>query len=119
MAQRLRWLALGVALASLLGIFLQRAPSQSKSSAAATPADYLRWRREMKNWGRWGADDQSGTTNLITPAKILTAAKLVKSGIVISLAHAEPQEVAADHAGSGLPSHHQRISATTPRTTTR
>ncbi len=96
MAQRLRWLALGMALASLLAIFLQRAPSQSKGSAAATPADYLRWRMEMKNWGRWGADDQRGASNLITAEKSLTAARLVKSGIVISLAHAVPQEVDAE-----------------------
>jgi len=96
MAQRLRWVALGMALASLLAIFLQRAPSQSKSSAAATPADYLRWRMEMKNWGRWGADDQRGASNLITAEKSLTAARLVKRGIVISLAHAVPQEVDAE-----------------------
>jgi len=96
MAQRLRWLALGMALAGILAIFLQRAPGQSKSSAAATPADYLRWRMEMKNWGRWGADDQRGASNLITAEKSLSATRLVKSGIVISLAHAVPQKVDAE-----------------------
>jgi kynurenine formamidase len=96
MADRFRLVAWGVASASLLGIFLQRAPSQSKSSAAATPADYLRWRMEMKNWGRWGADDQRGASNLITAEKSLSAARLVRSGIVISLAHAVPQKVDAE-----------------------
>jgi kynurenine formamidase len=33
-----------------------------------------------RNWGRWGADDQAGTLNLITPAKRVAAAGLVRSG---------------------------------------
>jgi kynurenine formamidase len=41
---------------------------------------------ELSNWGRWGKDDELGTVNLITPAKRKEAAKLVKSGIVVSLA---------------------------------
>lgn len=32
------------------------------------------------NWGRWGADDQLGTINLITPEKVREAAGLVKTG---------------------------------------
>jgi hypothetical protein len=70
------------------------AQGQSKNSTV-TPADYLRWKTEFKNWGRWGADDERGTTT-VTPAKIVNVAKLVKTGQVISLAHAEPQKVAAD-----------------------
>ena len=50
----------------------------------------------MKNWGRWGADDQRGASNLITAEKSLSATRLVKSGIVISLAHAVPQKVDAE-----------------------
>jgi kynurenine formamidase len=42
---------------------------------------------ELSNWGRWGKTDQSGTVNLITPAKRRDAATLVKDGISISLAH--------------------------------
>ena len=60
--KNLRWLALGMAAAGVLAIFLQRAPSQSNSSAAATPADYLRWRMEMKNWDRWGSRDRAAYT---------------------------------------------------------
>jgi hypothetical protein len=37
------------------------------------------------NWGRWGADDQKGAVNLITPAKRLEAISLVKSGRAVSL----------------------------------
>src|SRR5437867_2380214 len=85
-----------------IGLLLTTALGQNKTSTTVTPADYLRWRTEYKNWGRWGADDQKGTTNLITPQKVLNAAKLVKNGIVISLAHSEPQKVEADVPAAGV-----------------
>src|SRR5215471_20921920 len=65
-------------------------------TATVTPADYVRWKSEFKNWGRWGAGDERGTTNLITPAKIVNVAKLVKTGEIVSLAHAVPQQPEAD-----------------------
>ncbi len=34
----------------------------------------------VRNWGRWGDDDQAGTLNLITPEKRRAAAKLVRTG---------------------------------------
>lgn len=37
------------------------------------------------NWGRWGADDELGTVNLITPAKRREAAGLVRTGRTFSL----------------------------------
>ena len=42
--------------------------------------------KKYSNWGRWGTDDQKGTTNYITADKILSALKLPKKGQVISLA---------------------------------
>jgi kynurenine formamidase len=39
----------------------------------------------LKNWGRWGQDDQQGTLNLITPEEIKVAAQLVRTGKVYSL----------------------------------
>ena len=39
-----------------------------------------------RNWGKWGADDERGTLNYITPADIVRAAGLVKRGAVFSLA---------------------------------
>lgn len=42
--------------------------------------------RELSNWGRWGADDQLGTLNLVTPEKRLEAAQCVETGEAISLA---------------------------------
>jgi hypothetical protein len=41
---------------------------------------------KYKNWGKWGAEDQLGTLNYITPEKIVETAKLVKRGKVFSLA---------------------------------
>jgi kynurenine formamidase len=93
MSRHLRFLlAVGLLFSGVVWISLQRAQGQAKSSSPATPADYLKWRNEMKNWGRWGADDERGASNLITPAKSLSAAKLIKSGIVVSLAHPVPQQ---------------------------
>jgi kynurenine formamidase len=44
----------------------------------------------VKSWGRWGADDQAGALNLITPAKRIAAARLVRTGEVVSLARELP-----------------------------
>ena len=50
------------------------------------PAVFERWKTELSNWGRWGADDEIGTLNLITPAKRREAAALVTEGVSVSLA---------------------------------
>ena len=42
--------------------------------------------RRLRNWGKWGTDDEIGTLNYITPDKIVQAAGLVKQGKVLSLA---------------------------------
>lgn len=47
--------------------------------------DVLALGAELRNWGRWGADDQIGTLNFITPAKVIEAAGLVRSGKSFSL----------------------------------
>ena len=39
----------------------------------------------LSNWGRWGAEDELGTVNFITPAKRVEAAALVRKGKVFSL----------------------------------
>ena len=49
-------------------------------------AQILSWFRTLSNWGRWGPDDERGTLNLITPAKRLHAASLVREGLLISCA---------------------------------
>ena len=44
------------------------------------------WGRRYSNWGRWGKDDERGTLNYITPARVLEACALPRSGRVISCA---------------------------------
>ena len=48
--------------------------------------------RDRRNWARWGADDQLGAINLITPAKRAAAARLVRSGRSVSLSRPFPKE---------------------------
>ena len=42
--------------------------------------------KDLNNWGRWGNDDQLGTLNLITPAKLLQGQRLISTGRAVSLA---------------------------------
>jgi kynurenine formamidase len=40
---------------------------------------------EVRNWGKWGPDDEIGTLNYITPATIAAASQLVTAGKVFAL----------------------------------
>lgn len=40
---------------------------------------------EPNNWGRWGDTDQRGTANLLTPERVASAARLVRTGKRFSL----------------------------------
>ena len=57
---------------------------------ARTAAEALSFLRERRNWGRWGADDQRGAINLITPEKRVRAASLVRTGRSVSLSRDIP-----------------------------
>ena len=59
----------------------------AQSDRNVTAATVENWMTELSNWGRWGRGDQLGALNLITPAKRVEAAKLVKTGVSVSLAH--------------------------------
>ncbi|MDQ1749796.1 MAG: hypothetical protein QOE71_852, partial [Pseudonocardiales bacterium] len=39
----------------------------------------------LSNWGRWGADDELGTVNLLTPERAAAAAAGVRSGVTVGL----------------------------------
>jgi kynurenine formamidase len=52
---------------------------------------------QVKNWGRWGKDDQLGAANLITDAKRRQALALAKLGTVVGLAHPPLTEAALDN----------------------
>jgi kynurenine formamidase len=51
-----------------------------------TMSDIRAAAERLKNWGRWGADDEIGTLNFITPDDVAAAARLVQKGKVMSLA---------------------------------
>ena len=53
--------------------------------------------QQINNWGRWGADDELGAMNLITPEKTRAAAALVQRGITVSLAHNPMPDQAVDN----------------------
>ena len=62
-----------------------------------TKADVDEWMQSLSNWGRWGAEDQLGAINLITPKTRLAAAKLVTQGVSVSLARDVEKEAAVDN----------------------
>ena len=86
-------IALVVALVVAVTIAVGGAPQRP---ALATEADFLRAMEELSNWGRWGADDELGAANFITPEKRRAAARLVTEGISVSLAHDVIEEDAVD-----------------------
>ena len=95
-----------VALAFSAGLLAQgrggSAPLISPGPSAArfprNTAEFDTMFNDIKNWGRWGANDQLGAANLITEAKRKQAFSLAKQGIVVGLAHPPLEEAAADNA---------------------
>ena len=60
------------------GTFFQPAAAFGQSEDTAKVESLI---EKLSNWGRWGADDQLGTLNLITPEVRVEAARQVKEGI--------------------------------------
>ncbi|MGW3593982.1 cyclase family protein [Streptomyces sp. NPDC005167] len=56
------------------------------------PAEFHEIAKRVNNWGRWGADDEIGTLNLITDAVVRDAAATVRTGQRIPLALALQQD---------------------------
>jgi kynurenine formamidase len=52
----------------------------------AMPPEVKELAAKVRNWGRWGDDDEIGTINLITDAVVKDAAKEIKTGKRMSLA---------------------------------
>ncbi|MEZ5419098.1 MAG: hypothetical protein R2708_17425 [Vicinamibacterales bacterium] len=78
------------------------APILSPGPAAALlPGDRRRLRRLLHQGagqGRWGADDELGTLNLVTPAKRKQAAAVVRVGQAVGLASAHHDHPDPDNA---------------------
>lgn len=64
---------------------MAKAPA-SKKTKKLTMKDVEAAAERLKNWGKWGKNDQIGTLNYTQPEDIVKAAMLVKKGQVISLA---------------------------------
>lgn len=65
---------------------LAQAPAAAAS--LSVPRDtFNTWMERLSNTGRWGAQDQLGTLNLITAAKRRAAAQSVRDGVPVSLAN--------------------------------
>ena len=64
-------------------------------------AEFRQAMKDVSNWGRWGADDELGASNLITPAKTKAGGRARQGRHSVSLSHNVIQEDAAD-AGSKL-----------------
>ena len=61
-----------------------------------TEEEVIGYMTSLSNWGRWGPDDELGTINLITPAKMAQAGRLVKEGISVSCSRPIVPEAASD-----------------------
>ena len=86
-------LVAGLLMASAVALVAQPAGRSPRNAA-----EFDTLFQQVKNWGRWGPDDELGSVNLITPAKRKQAAGLVKSGEIVSLAHVLLTEKADDNA---------------------
>ncbi len=51
----------------------------------------------VRDWGRWGADDEAGALNLITPARRLAAVAAVRQGEAVSCSRELPVEPSAEN----------------------
>lgn len=64
---------------------------EQQTPGEGTIEDWGAYRRETRNWGRWGDDDSAGAINLITPEKRLEALALARSGRTVSLQRPYPK----------------------------
>lgn len=72
--------------------------AQAPSRAPRNVEEFDALFQQVKNWGRWGADDQLGSVNLVTAATRKRAVALAKDGLTVSLAHNPITEKADDNA---------------------
>jgi kynurenine formamidase len=90
---RTRLVALTLLLFGAAGLAQGPAPRSPRNAA-----EFDELFQKVKNWGRWGKDDQLGSANLVTAAKRKQAVGLVKIGTTVSLAHNPLTERAEDNA---------------------
>jgi kynurenine formamidase len=57
----------------------------ARADEAVTAAEFAALFDSVRSWGRWGADDELGALNLLSGDRVAAAARLVRSGVVVSL----------------------------------
>ncbi len=67
-----------------------------------TEEEALGYAETCSNWGRWGAEDQLGTLNLVTADKRRQAAGLVRDGVSVSCAWEMRTELPGEHSSKVL-----------------
>lgn len=82
---------------NVLLVALLLACGAALAQPTVSKADVDGWMKTLSNWGRWGADDQMGAVNLITPKTRRVATKLVREGISVSMARDVEKETAPDN----------------------
>ena len=92
-------MTLRFACAAMLAVAVAVAPGlgQSRDRAPHNAAEFDTLFQMVKNWGRWGPNDELGSANLVTVANRKQAVALVKDGITVSLAHNAMTEKAEDN----------------------
>lgn len=80
----------------ITALFLAASPEGGGGEAPAPRPvpreEVLKMIDSVSNWGRWGKDDELGALNLITAEKKKAAARLVREGLSVSLAHEAVKE---------------------------
>jgi kynurenine formamidase len=72
-------------------------PGASAARFPRNAAEFDQLFQQVKNWGRWGANDQLGSANLVTQDKRRRALQLAREGLSVSLAHNPLTEAAPDN----------------------
>jgi hypothetical protein len=57
---------------------------------------------EVSNWGRWGADDEKGTLNFLTPEIVARSSRLVRTGKSVSMARPIDTVASIDNGGPAI-----------------
>ncbi len=119
MLQRSLLVALVILTMTFSIVLARQTPAPATTPAPIDPATLARvakappltidqvnkWETELSNWGKWGPNDERGSLNFVTAQKTSEASKLVKDGVVVSLAHFASLEKAVDDFNFGETKH--------------
>lgn len=67
---------------------------ESAGDGGAAFYDYL---EPLRRWGRWGADDEVGAVNMVSPSTVVDAARTIQLGEVVSLAREFPTQAQSNN----------------------